>query len=74
MPVPDFIYAGTPAEYDRYLTHRPERRGVPMLVTVDQLKGKPGAKVLPIGEFVERGDYDAVCDALVAIRGEWLVP
>lgn len=74
MPIPDFIYAGTPEEYDRYITHRPERRGVPMLATVEQLQFRPGAKVLPLGEFTDRGDYDAVCEAMVRTKGEWLVP
>lgn len=75
MPIPDFIYAGTPQEYARYTGEvRPDRRGVPALLTVDQLKQKPGAKVLTYGEFTERGDYDDMCDAIIAIGGEWLAP
>lgn len=74
MPVPDFIYAGTPQEYERYLQHRPERRGVPMLTGPEPLQFKKGAKVLPIGEFTDRWDYDAVCLAIVQTKGEWLVP
>jgi hypothetical protein len=75
MPTPDFIYAGTTREYERYVTHvRPDRRAVPALVSVEQLAGVTAPKVLPIGEFYDRGDYDTVAAAVAKLKGEWVVP
>jgi hypothetical protein len=71
---PDAIYAGTKREYDRYLRHRGwQAVEVPQINSVDDLKLFAKPRVLALGSYEERDDFEAVASALHQKGGEWAV-